>query len=400
VEQEMNQSDLSTLSTRRDVLTTGAAAIAAFTLPRIAKADAPAGTVAIVRCRNYQDDVTGKLNSAFDKIGGIEKLVRGKTVGLKLNLTGNPARFPLTPNLPYRTDPGTVASTVHLFAKAGAKRVRIIESFFPASQDPALWARYGLDVNTINNLGVKVDWENVQNLGKYKQYVRLKVPWGGYMYPAYHLNEAFVKCDVYASLSKLKNHWIAGVTMSLKNNFGDTPCSLYGGDCGPSGNENPTKERGPVLHSGTTKAPSGVDAELHPDSPRDPGYRVPRILVDQNGIRPVDLAIVDGIETVRGGEGPWLPGNGVERMTPGVIIVGRNAVNVDAVGMGVMGYDPYAEKGQPPFVRGDNSLKLAEAVGIGSADLKRIEVVGVSIKDARIDFGPGPVGKSLKELRG
>jgi uncharacterized protein (DUF362 family) len=395
----MNQSDLNTLSTRRDVLTTGAAAIAAFSLPRIAKADAPAGTVAIVRCRNYQDDVTGKLNTAFDKIGGIEKLVRGKTVGLKLNLTGNPARFPLTPNLPYRTDPGTVASTVHLLAKAGAKRVRIIESFFPASEDPALWARYGLDVNTINNLGVKVDWENVQNLGKYKQYVRLKVPWGGYMYPAYYLNQAFVKCDVYASLSKLKNHWIAGVTMSMKNNFGDTPCSLYGGDCGPNGNENPTKERGPVLHSGTTKAPAGVDAELHPDSPRDPGYRVPRILVDQNGIRPVDLAIVDGIETVRGGEGPWLPGNGVERMTPGVIIVGRNAVNVDAVGMGVMGYDPYAEKGQPPFVRGDNSLKLAEAVGIGSADLKRIEVVGVSIKDAKIDFGPGPVGKSLKELR-
>jgi uncharacterized protein (DUF362 family) len=368
-------------------------------MPRIAKADAPAGTVAIVRCRNYQDDVTGKLNAAFDKIGGIEKLVRGKTVGLKLNLTGNPARFPLTPNLPYRTDPGTVASTVHLLAKAGAKRVRIIESFFPASEDLDLWARYGLDVNTINNLGVKVDWENVQNLGKYKQYVRLKVPWGGYMYPAYYLNQAFVKCDVYASLSKLKNHWIAGVTMSMKNNFGDTPCSLYGGDCGANGNENPTKERGPVLHSGTTKAPAGVDAELHPNSPRDPGYRVPRILVDQNGIRPVDLAIVDGIETVRGGEGPWLPGNGVERMTPGVIIVGRNAVNVDAVGMGVMGYDPYAEKGQPPFVRGDNSLKLAEAVGIGSADLKRIEVVGVSIKEAKIDFGPGPVGKSLKELR-
>ncbi|HXE14349.1 MAG TPA: DUF362 domain-containing protein [Bryobacteraceae bacterium] len=395
----MNQSDHSTLATRRDVLTTGAAAIAALSIPRIAKADAPAGTVAIVRCRNYQDDVTGKLNTAFDKIGGIEKLVRGKTVGLKLNLTGNPARFPLTPNLPYRTDPGTVASTVHLLAKAGAKRVRIIESFFPASEDLSLWARYGLDVNTINNLGVKVDWENVQNLGKYKQYVRLKVPWGGYMYPAYYLNQAFVKCDVYASLSKLKNHWIAGVTMSMKNNFGDTPCSLYGGDCGPNGNENPTKERGPVLHAGKTKAPSGVDAELHPNSPREPGYRVPRILVDQNGIRPVDLAIVDGIETVRGGEGPWLPGDGVERMTPGVIIVGRNAVNVDAVGMGVMGYDPYAEKGQPPFVRGDNSLKLAEAVGIGSADLKRIEVVGVSIKAAKIDFGPGPVGKSLKELR-
>lgn len=394
----MKQIDLNVQTTRRDVLTTGAAAIAAIGLPTAARADAPAGRVAIVRCRNYQDDVTGKLSSAFNQIGGIEQLVRGKTVGLKLNLTGNPSKFPLTPDLPYRTNPETVAATVHLLAKAGATRVRIIESFFPATEDPGLWARYGIDVNTINNLGVKVDWENVQNLGKYKQYVRLKVPWGGYMYPAYHINQAFVKCDVYASLSKLKNHWIAGVTMSLKNNFGDTPCALYGGDCGPSGNEQPTMERGPVLHDGKKKAPSGVDAELHPNSPREPGYRVPRIAVDQLGIRPVDLAIVDGVETVRGGEGPWLPG-GVERMTPGVIIVGRNPINVDSVGMAVMSYNPRADKGTSPFIRGDNSLKLAEAVGIGSTDLKRIEVVGVSIKEAKIDFGPGAVGKTLKELR-
>jgi uncharacterized protein (DUF362 family) len=272
----------------------------------------------------------------------------------------------------------------------------MIESFFPADQDLSLWARYGLDVNAINNMGVPVVWENVQNLGNYKQYVRMKVPWGGYAYPAYHLNPAFYQCDVYASMAKLKNHWIAGVTMTMKNNFGNTPCSLYGGDCGASGNERPTKERGDVLHSGTTPAPSGVDAELHPASPRDPGYRVPRILVDQNGIRPIDIAIIDGVETVRGGEGPWL--QGLEKMTPGVIIAGRNAVNVDAVGMAVMGYDPYAERGSSPFIRGDNSLRLAEEAGIGTRDLKRIEVVGLSIKDAHINFGPGAVGKKMSEL--
>ncbi|MBV9155947.1 MAG: DUF362 domain-containing protein [Acidobacteriaceae bacterium] len=383
--------------TRRDLLTsTGAAAIAALGIPKLLRADAPASTVAIVRCRNYAD-FGAKLSTGFDQIGGIESLVRGKTVALKLNLTGNPTYFPLTPDLPYRTNGETVASTVHLLAKAGARRVRIIESFFPATQDPNLWARYGLDVNAINNLGTQLDWENVQNLGKYKQYVRLKVPWGGYMYPAYYLNQAFTDCDVYASLSKLKNHWIAGVTMSMKNNFGNTPCSLYGSDCGPSGNEHPTKERGDVLHAGTTKAPSGVDPELHPDSPREAGYRVPRIVVDQVGIRPIDLAIVDGVETVRGGEGPWL--DGLEKMTPGVIIVGRNPVCVDSVGMAVMSYSPQATRGISPFIRGDNTLKLAEAVGIGTADLNRIEVVGLSIKDARIDFGPGAVGKTMSQLK-
>ncbi|MBV8808122.1 MAG: DUF362 domain-containing protein [Acidobacteriaceae bacterium] len=387
--------DCSVLS-RRDLLAAGATSAAALALPGLLRAEPPASRVAIVRCRDY-NDFSANLSTAFDQIGGIDKLVRGKTVALKLNLTGNPKNFPLTPDLPYRTNGDTVAKTVHLLARAGATRVRIIESFFPATQDLGLWARYGIDVNAVNNMGTKVDWENVQNLGNYKQYVRLKVPWGGYMYPAYYLNRAFVDCDVYASLSKLKNHWIAGVTMSMKNNFGDTPCSLYGSDCGVNGNEDPTKERGDVLHQGTTKAPAGVDAELHASSPRDPGYRVPRILVDQVGIRPIDLAIVDGVETVRGGEGPWLPG--LERMTPEVIIVGRNPVCVDAVGMAVMSYDTRVDRGTSPFIRGDNSLKLAEAAGIGTADLNRIEVVGLSLKDAKINFGPGAVGKKLSELR-
>ena len=51
------------------------------------------------------------------------------------------------------------------------------------------------------------------------------------------------------------------------------------------------------------------------------------------------------------------------------------------------------------FIRGDNTLKLAEAVGIGTSDLNRIEVVGLSIKEARIDFGPGAVGKKMSELK-
>src|ERR1700759_87462 len=381
---------------RREMLTTtGAATLGALVMPKLMKAAAPANQVAIVRCRDYAQ-YGQQLSSAFDQIGGLDKLVRGKTVALKLNLTGNPKNWPLTPELPYRTNAETVAATVHLFARAGARRIRLIESFFPADQDLSLWARYGLDVKAINNIGVPVVWENVQNLGNYKQYVRMKVPWGGYAYPAYHLNPAFYQCDVYASMAKLKNHWVAGGTMTMKNNFGNTPCSLYGGDCGPSGNERPTKERGAVLHDGTTVAPLGVDAELDSDSPRDPGYRVPRILVDQNGIRPIDIAIVDGVETVRGGEGPWLPG--LERVTPGVIIVGRNPVCVDAVGMGVKGYDTRADRGSSPFIRGDNSLKLAEAAGIGTADLNRIEVVGLSVKEARVNVGLGAVAKKMSEL--
>lgn len=379
--------------TRRSLLAAATAAAGSrFALPAAAR-PAPTAPVAIGRCRTYGAAVEPVLAKMFDQIGGIGSLVRGKTVAVKLNLTGNPGRFPLRSDLVYRTDPDTVLAVARLLAANGARRIRMIESFFPARQDMQLWARYGLDIDAINNAGCKVEWENVQNLGLGKKYVRLKVPGGGMVFPAYDVNHSFVDCDTYVSISKLKNHWIGGITMSLKNNFGNTPCSLYGGDCGPSGNEAPKQERGQVCHSGKGAPPSGVPQELHPDSPRDPGYRVTRITADLVAARPIDLSIVDGIETIRGGEGDWIAG--VQAMKPGLLLAGKNPVTVDAVGAAVMNYDPRAPRGTKPFLHGDNTLLLCESIGIGTADLKRIEVAGLSIDQARFDFGPGPTGRPV-----
>jgi uncharacterized protein (DUF362 family) len=71
---------------------------------------------------------------------------------------------------------------------------------------------------------------------------------------------------------------------------------------------------------------------------------------------------------------------------PGVIIAGTNAVTTDTVATAVMGYDPRAAKGTAPFVDCDNSLRLAEARGVGTTDLKNIEVRGVSIREALFRF--------------
>ncbi|HZT31826.1 MAG TPA: DUF362 domain-containing protein [Bryobacteraceae bacterium] len=379
---------------RREVLTGVGGTLGGLALGGVLPArPTPLSTVAIGRCRSYREDLAGKLGTLFDQIGGIGPLVKGKTVALKLNLTGQPQRFPIDPELPYRTNPDTVLATAHLLARAGARRIRILETFFPARQDMDLWARYQLDIQAINNVGCKVEWENAQNLGYGKKYVTVKVPGQPYLFPAYELNHSWVDCDTYVSLSKLKNHWIAGVTLSLKNNFGITPCSLYGGDCGPSGNENPTKERAPVCHSGTTPPPAGVPTELDPASPRDPGYRVPRIVADLVRVRPIDLAIIDGVESIRGGEGVWNPG--VQKISAGVLLAGKNPVCLDAVAMAVMGYDPKAGRGVKPFVRGDSALKLAEAAGVGSTDLARIEVAGLSVREALCDYGPGPIGRKI-----
>jgi hypothetical protein len=75
------------------------------------------------------------------------------------------------------------------------------------------------------------------------------------------------------------------------------------------------------------------------------------------------------------------------------LLVGRNPVCTDAVAVDVMEYNPRAGRNKPPFrvYKGkpkqtlagpqyaDNPMLLAEAPGIGSADLGRIELTGLSI---------------------
>src|SRR5438105_4501538 len=54
-------------------------------------AKAPSLPVAIGRCESYDRAlVTERLAKLFDQAGGIRKLVNGKTVTVKVNITGNP----------------------------------------------------------------------------------------------------------------------------------------------------------------------------------------------------------------------------------------------------------------------------------------------------------------------
>jgi uncharacterized protein (DUF362 family) len=101
--------------------------------------------------------------------------------------------------------------------------------------------------------------------------------------------------------------------------------------------------------------------------------------------RPIDLQIVDGIESIAGGEGPWI--QGIHRVQPGVLLAGLNPVSTDAVAAAVMGYDPRAPRGTAPFRTCENTLLLAERHGVGSADLRRIDVRGVPIAGAMYRYG-------------
>jgi uncharacterized protein (DUF362 family) len=370
--------------TRREWL----ALISATPLLKAAGTNAPAAPVSIAKCASYDEDLNARLNTMFDQLGGLDKLVRNKTVTIKINMTGSPGvRFQgKAPAITHYTHPKLLGATAYLMGRAGAKRVRFVESSW-ATAGPLeeTMLDSGWNVRSLQSAMSAVEFENTNALGKGKRYARFKAPASAYMYPAFDLNHAFEDTDVFVSMAKLKNHATCGVTLSLKNCFGSLPASIYGDSAGvDEPNESPVDGRMKVGHEGKRQPSKSAPQELHFGANHDAGYRVPHIVADLTAARPIDLAIIDGVESIAGGEGPWI--SGLRIVTPGVLIAGTNPVCTDAVATAVMGYNPRATRGTKPFETCDNTLLLAEGHGVGTTDLKRIDVRGVSIEQALYRF--------------
>jgi uncharacterized protein (DUF362 family) len=347
-------------------------------------AGAAASPVTIAKCPSYEGDVTAVLGAMFDQLGGLGGLVRNKTVTVKLNMTGPPSQRVQgrAPAVTHYSHPKVAGAVAYHMGRAGARRIRFVESpWATAGPLEEYMLDAGWNVRTLQSAAPGVEFENTNALGRSKSYSRFKVPGAAYMYPAYDLNRAYEDTDVFVSLAKLKNHATCGVTLSLKNCFGSLPASIYGDSAGAnSPNENPKDGRLRVGHEGRRQPSKSAPQELHFGANHDPGYRVPRIVADLAAARPIDLAIIDGVESIAGGEGPWI--DGVRIVKPGLLIAGLNPVSTDAVAAAAMGYDPRATRGTAPFRTCDNTLLLAEAHGAGWADLKRIELRGVPIREA------------------
>src|ERR1700685_2063309 len=91
---------------------------------------APAVPVAIAKCASYDEDVAARLATMFDQLGGLDRVVRGKTVTIKLNMTGSPGRRVegRAPGVTHYVHPKLVGATAHLMGQAGARRIRFVES--------------------------------------------------------------------------------------------------------------------------------------------------------------------------------------------------------------------------------------------------------------------------------
>jgi len=374
---------------RRQVL--AAAAGAWLTRPALANPQAPTAPVSLARCITYDPQVlTPTLDRMFDQIGGLGRIVKGKTVAIKINLTGSPSyrlghhRLEDT----HWTHHAVITAAVHLMGRAGAHRIRLLESPW-STADPVeeYMLQGGWNPREILNAAPRVECENTNYLGRAKKYSRFPTPKGGLMYPAYDLNHSYEDCDVFVSIAKLKDHATTGVTLSMKNCFGNTPCTIYGEGAGE--NEPTILPRGGrgMFHSGHRQPSKSSPSEIDPSSPREGGYRVPRVVADLVAARPLHLNIIDGIHTMAGAEGPWNRPP-LHFVKPGILVVGTNCVTTDAVATAAMGYDPMADRGTMPFENCDNTMRLAEEFyGLGTRDLKRIEVVGARLEEVRFDFG-------------
>jgi uncharacterized protein (DUF362 family) len=375
---------------RREFLgVAGMAAGATIAQPALASMiPAPSSRVAIGICPQYDRRVSDVLSAMFDQLGGLEKLVRGKTVAIKLNMTG-PANDKLNqlPNqLTHWVHPQVIGSLVSQLGNAGAQCIRLLESA-PIGAKPLeeFMLSAGWQPKDFSRAATRVEFENTNFLGSGKTYARFMVPGGGLMYAGYDLNHSYRDTDVFVSLAKLKEHRTAGVTLSMKNCFGITPCTIYSRQA-PQDEPSiiPMGYREP-MHSGSRVPPKSAPQPVAESS--DPGFRVPRVTADLVAARPIHLAVIDGIYTMTGGELPNQDRNWIHQSVhPGVLIAGMNCVSTDAVATAVMGLNPMADRGAPPFETCDSTLRLAEHLGVGTRDLTRIEVVGTPIAKARIRF--------------
>jgi uncharacterized protein (DUF362 family) len=363
-----------------------AAAAAAWPALR-AQTTAPTSPVAVAPCKTYGSELLPTLTRMMDQLGGLGKLVAGKTVTVKINLTGAPTyRLGYDPaELAHWTHPAVIGSMIHLMDKAGARRIRLVESPWN-NADPLeeYMLEAGWRPSELLTAGRRVEMENTNWLGSGRKYSRFRVPGRPHIFPAFDLNHSYEDCDVFVSIAKMKEHATAGVTLSMKNCFGITPCTIYGqGSPKDEPGHKPSGGRGP-FHSGNRQPAGGSPPEVDPSSPRDGGYRVPRVVADLAAARPIHLAVIEGVESMAGGEGPW--NRGVRRNSPGVLVAGFNPVTADAVATAIMGFDPLAMRGTAPFETCDSTLALAEMHGVGTRDLRRIEVLGTPVEKVRYPF--------------
>jgi uncharacterized protein (DUF362 family) len=195
----------------------------------------------------------------------------------------------------------------------------------------------------------------------YAGFTKLPVGSKAFIYEEFTANPVLEEIDAFVSVSKMKCHYEAGVTHTMKNLVGIVPAHTY-----------------------RLEDSHWWRSSLHGRGD-EVKKRLPRVITDLNMARHIDLAVIDGIMTAEGGE---VPRGTFNPVAPGVLLAGKNTVATDAVATAVMGFNPQAEAPESPFLRCDNHLNIASRLGIGTNVLNEIEVLGETIEAVSFPFKP------------
>ena len=169
------------MTTRRQFLA-GAAALCAA---RPSFGAVPTAPVAVTKCPSYGSELLPSMQKLFDQLGGLERIVKNKTVAIKVNLTGSPTlRLGYAPlEDTHYTHPRVIAArciswdaparAVSAFWRVrGPRRIPIEEYILQANWEP----------RDILSAAPKVEFENTNWLGEGKKYSPLpRAAWRPYV---------------------------------------------------------------------------------------------------------------------------------------------------------------------------------------------------------------------------
>ncbi len=316
--------------------------------------------VAVSQTRTYdRDTIESQVRDLIEGLGGLGEIVKpGDSVAIKTNLTGGVE----SGNLPgvepvdsFVTHPEVVRALTKAVKAAGAAEIFIVEAVYQWES----YHKWGYEEIAEDTGAILIDLNDSK---PYKDFHDVSVGAGSFFYESFVFNPIINEVDVFMSVSKMKNHFLAGVTHTMKNLYGLVPYRYYRLD--------EYDEYRSGFH--------GVGKETQ--------NRLPRIIADLNRARPIDFSLIDGIKTTQGGEGPWI--NTLAPIEPGLLVAGKNCVATDTIATALMGHDPIGEYPKAPYLRCDNHLNIAAALGLGTNRLEKIEVVGQPIETVKTNFSP------------
>ena len=315
------------------------AAALAGGLPRAAQQASPGPLlrVALVPCPDYgPETLAAALRTGWQSSRPPD--VRGKRVVVKPNMVD------VSPDRPIHTDPRLIEALVAHLADLGAREIVLAEGTSHNRDAEDLFRRAGYEA-LARRRGVRLVDLNYDDLSPVKC-VNPKAT----LLREIALPRTIGEADVLISVPKLKTHKLAGITLSLKNMFGILPGMVYGW-------------------------PKNT---LHWNG-------IPLSICEINGTIRTHYTVVDGVVGMEG-HGPIM---GTARKA-GVLVMGDNALAVDATAARVMGVDP---------ARVDY-LAMAHKLRLGSLRPADIQVGGAAVDRLRTDFALDPEYAQLRAPKG